>query len=938
MFRQKKYRYYNVSQTKQRFTIKKFKFGVTSVLLGLTFLGVGGYQVLANESDSKVEATQSNTSPNTTSVNSEELLSTTSMTEERKQETDQESVLNTEKINSSLTTYSTIGSEEYNPRLLLLSNGVPSDNVHSLGGGVDVTPLEAKNLGDGFVEYSYQVSVQAIVSSDHIQTSGTVHVALPGFGQDVKFTQIGTYDGELLKDNAEFSPFELLHARMTASKNVEVPLGITHSIEAFNKTQEERHAQREANNYDYITGSSLAFNEEIELRKAKGMLDLPNAVIFTGYTQSGFNPAVDVFDDKDSSNPAKTIEENIAKYENLPNTIKNYVFSTYSGGHPMAVKVSFKVKEEQALKTPNLPLWSALAWRAFNEGGIASYKTEAQNLYDFDNGAKAAAFVANPETIKDNQFDKHGLYGADTGVTAYTGDWRLIGTDITKANFNYVSNFNLTSNLAVTYFAPRTEDVRDIAVVRYETKPDTQPQDIQPNPDSVSPVESQPTDNIHTLGGGVDVTPLEARDLGDGFVEYSYQISVQAVQSSDHIQTANTLHVALPGIGQDVTFTQIGTYNKDDLGIDEYDKDKLRERRLKASKDVEVPLGVTTSMAEFEKTQEERLALLKANNKENYFQYTSLAWNEEIELRKARGLDTLPNAIVFAGLSKNEYNAEADSPRDYDNILELGTIEEQIEKYGDRPNMIKNYLLSAEGIGHPLALRISFKVSKEQALKIRNLPLWASIAWRSFAEGYIGSYDNGSQSLYDYPGGRMSAQFISYPEHIHKEQFDKNGLYGTTAGVTRYTGDWRFIGNDVSQSSFNYAAIYNLRSNLAVTYFAPIDEDLRDIAVVRFEEQSETTEEPNEKVEKPTEDQTETPTPNETPNEPVKPGEKIEQPKNPTGKTTSSEALPPKQPMEQKVAQLLPKTGETENRFFSVAMLAIVSSISLLFGTKKKQN
>ncbi|MBS4761516.1 YSIRK-type signal peptide-containing protein [Carnobacteriaceae bacterium zg-ZUI252] len=932
-------RYHNVSNTKQRFTIKKFKFGVASVLLGLTFIGMSGQTVLAKETNATTQAAESSATTNATSENDEKTLNTISSGEgEEPKETGSKELLTNDTTNASSTTDFITGPEEYTPTNSETSYLLPSDNVHSLGGGVDVTPLEAKKLGDGFVEYSYQISVQPIMSSDHIQTSGTVHVALPGFGQDVTFTQIGTYDGAVLAGETGYSFVESLHARMTASKNVEVPLGITHSIEAFEKTQEERQAEREANNYDYITGSSLAFYEEIELRKAKGMVDLPNAVVFTGYTQDGFNPAVDAFDDKNNPTPATSIEENIAKYEKLPNTIKNYVFSTYTVGHPMAVKVSFKVTEEQALKTPNLPLWTALAWRSFNEGGIASYKTNAQNLYDLDSGEKAATFIAKPETIKDDQFDKNGLYGTRTGITAYTGDWRLIGTDITKANFDYVSTFRLDDNIAVTYLAPRSEDLRDIAVVRYDTKVDTQPQTLQQNPDPISPTESQPSQNIHTLGGGVDVTPLEAKDLGDGFVEYTYQVSVQAVQSSDHIQTSSTLHVALPGFGQDVTFTQIGTYNRDALGIDNYDENKLRERRLQASKDVEIPLGITTTMEAFKKTQEERRALLAANHKEKYFQNTSLAWNEEIELRKANGLVTLPNAVVFRGLSKNEYQTEVEGLIDFDGILESWTVEEQIEKYGDRPHLIKNYLLSAEGSGHPLAIRVSFKVPKEQALKTPNLPLWAALAWRSFTEGGIASYDTGSQSLFDYPSGRQSAQFISYPEYINKEQFDKNGLYGTTTGITRYTGDWRFIGNDVTHSAFNFANIFSLRSNVDVTYFAPIDEDLKDIAVVRFEEQPETTEEPNEEVEKPTEDQTETPTPNETPNEPVKPNEKVEQPKTPIEMSTPSEELPPKQPKEQKGDRLLPETGETNHQSFSVALLAIVASIGSLFGAKKKEN
>ncbi|KHD42607.1 peptidase, partial [Streptococcus uberis] len=40
---------YDTSQMKQRFSIKKFKFGAASVLIGLTFLGIGGQTILAEE-------------------------------------------------------------------------------------------------------------------------------------------------------------------------------------------------------------------------------------------------------------------------------------------------------------------------------------------------------------------------------------------------------------------------------------------------------------------------------------------------------------------------------------------------------------------------------------------------------------------------------------------------------------------------------------------------------------------------------------------------------------------------------------------------------------------------------------------------------------------------------------------------------------------------
>ncbi|MCC9862512.1 YSIRK-type signal peptide-containing protein, partial [Streptococcus agalactiae] len=52
MLRKYKQRNYDVAHTKQRFSIKKFKFGAASVLVGLAFLGMSGTTVLAAEATS----------------------------------------------------------------------------------------------------------------------------------------------------------------------------------------------------------------------------------------------------------------------------------------------------------------------------------------------------------------------------------------------------------------------------------------------------------------------------------------------------------------------------------------------------------------------------------------------------------------------------------------------------------------------------------------------------------------------------------------------------------------------------------------------------------------------------------------------------------------------------------------------------------------------
>ncbi|MGT2785086.1 Rib/alpha-like domain-containing protein [Streptococcus merionis] len=57
MFNNSRQKNHDVSQTRQRFSIKKFKFGAASVLVGLSFLGMSGYTVLAEESSPAVEST-----------------------------------------------------------------------------------------------------------------------------------------------------------------------------------------------------------------------------------------------------------------------------------------------------------------------------------------------------------------------------------------------------------------------------------------------------------------------------------------------------------------------------------------------------------------------------------------------------------------------------------------------------------------------------------------------------------------------------------------------------------------------------------------------------------------------------------------------------------------------------------------------------------------
>lgn len=85
---------------------------------------------------------------------------------------------------------------------------------------------------------------------------------------------------------------------------------------------------------------------------------------------------------------------------------------------------------------------------------------------------------------------------------------------------------------------------------------------------------------------------------------------------------------------------------------------------------------------------------------------------------------------------------------------------------------------------------------------------------------------------------RKHNEFIQ-PSEVHIWDFDNNGIYTNedSCSVTRNTKNWYETKHDVLASAtapgkFNYARDFNLKLNPAVTYTAPLIEDLCDQAVV----------------------------------------------------------------------------------------------------------
>ncbi|OKL48618.1 hypothetical protein [Boudabousia marimammalium] len=369
-------------------------------------------------------------------------------------------------------------------------------NVVSNGGGVDVTPLGAEEVGEDKVKYSFQVSLQSMQSSDHIQTGNTFTIAMPQFVNDVKFTQLGTYDVGFDRDLANFA------ADAQTRKDVEVPLGIVYSTADVRWSELETLARGQRGQYvDDSNGrvgetfdgiyyptsestdivdvfGSLVNAQEQEAFKESGLKDVPGAVIYAGVSEQGLSSVIQAFQPDSETREGP----------------KSYTVYGEFAGLPMGLRVEYTISKEQAKKTPIMPLWAALSWRSFSEGGLSSAESGSQHLYEYGDLSEAYELLKHPESIKADQFDSNGLQVANVGVTAYTGKWYEIGEDLNPGVFNWVKQFGLAQNSAVTYYVAANEDYRDIAAVAYLPTPKKSPEGtVEDSPEGT--VEDDQTDS-----------------------------------------------------------------------------------------------------------------------------------------------------------------------------------------------------------------------------------------------------------------------------------------------------------------------------------------------------------------------------------------------------------------------------------------------------------
>ncbi|WP_158024375.1 LPXTG cell wall anchor domain-containing protein [Boudabousia marimammalium] len=757
---------------------------------------------------------------------------------------------------------------EQTPGKCFALNGLGySDNVHSTSaGGVDVTPLATVTQKNGDVTYRFQVAYNGVQSSDHRETASTLQIALPPMVEDVKFKQIGSFNvgNETISDETiaqtmgrrvKFdTPVLLETIKSTATDDYRQQFERASQLRraalmAYFEKQivgqgETATAAQQAKVKELVDRNATAFGQpataaEVTALREAGHDSIPGGIVDAGYDYGKFEATV------------KT-DEQIAALETTQGStpkVKSYLMHAETGKHPVALEVEYTISKAQAKQTPVMPLWAASAWRAQKEQYFfdATFPAGVGSLYGFGKTAKDFAAVANPASIQGNKFDINGLYGTDSGVTDFTGSWYTIGSDITPATFNYVREFNLQANPAVTFLASYTEDYRDIAALKANEEAPQSTRTPEPRSNPMYPDDCVIPANVTSTGGSVDVTPLGYEKLDNGKVKYSFQVSVQAMLSSDYIQNASTFDLAMPSFVEDVNFTQIGTYD-----IPQGFKRGDYENNVKHAHAVEVPMEILIPTDEnydggldqaYEQREKYMRDYLAAKNDEagvtveadaledlardKVREFGMLANGEELKALEAAGIKHLPGGVIYEGVTYGSFSGMIQRP---ERQQELDEQYADTVVHPEATDKIKSYLFHTENAGAPLSVRVEYTISGEQFTKTPHMPLWAASAWRSFHEGTYGSQEVGSQNLYEYASWEQDLMFIAHPELINAEQYDRNGLRGTGTGLTQYTGKWYEIGDDVTATAFNYVTNFNLATNPDVQYYAAAREDFRDIA------------------------------------------------------------------------------------------------------------
>ncbi len=144
---------------------------------------------------------------------------------------------------------------------------------------------------------------------------------------------------------------------------------------------------------------------------------------------------------------------------------------------------------------------------------------------------------------------------------------------------------------------------------------------------------------------------------------------------------------------------------------------------------------------------------------------------------------------------------------------------------------------------HSQAVLVEVTIPMDQAKNIKYLPLDARAEWKaSDGSSTIRGYESGCQSLEEYTNhvvtmsgdlenvGGLSDVSLITDEYVNDGHLIKS-VSNPNTYITPNNGDWTNIPNDTNideNTFFAYAKIFTLRANSAVTYYAPISEDMAD--------------------------------------------------------------------------------------------------------------
>ena len=298
------------------------------------------------------------------------------------------------------------------------------------------------------------------------------------------------------------------------------------------------------------------------------------------------------------------------------------------------------------------------------------------------------------------------------------------------------------------------------------------------NTTSLPTVSSTPSasNNIVDIGGYVNIEGLPATLSADGTgVTYRFTVAYQRLHSSDEGQTVSDLLIRVPNIANaDVKFTLIGTRDANGNPVE-----------------VNAPMSVVDYNDAIEN-------------------YTG---DDEYGIPTAEGLANGKKAYVISG---NDYLQDSGKVKSYN----LYTTQ-----------------------NHSQAVLVEVTIPMDQAKNIKYLPLDARAEWKaSDGSSTIRGFESGCQSLEEYSNhtvtmsgdlenvGGLSDVSLITDEYVNNGHLIKS-VSNPNTYITPNNGDWKNIPNDTNideNTFFAYAKIFTLRANSAVTYYAPISEDMAD--------------------------------------------------------------------------------------------------------------